>query len=168
MKMCPLDHTVKANHPIGRWRVAQAGTTPLSADGSCGMFSLRTGRGLMSLRKTCVGAFALFALTSVGQAADMQPVKAPGAVDQATGYVEVYTGWARTTTDFGDGSERFNGWALGGAGRGNYWVSPGMSVQVDAQAEGTSYDDHEGGHFSKSSYLVGSHWSWRNPQQYLF
>src|SRR5215475_6495593 len=84
----------------------------------CGWFmwelSLRTGRGQMTLRKTCVGAFAFFALTSVGQAADMQPVlKGPGAVDQqATGYVEVYTGWARTKFEFGRESERFDGWAL--------------------------------------------------------
>ena len=125
----------------------------------------------MMSRKTCVGAIGFFALASVGHAADLQPVlKAPAAVDQqATGYVEVYTGWARTTIDFyGEGSERFNGWALGGAGRGNYWLNSGMSVQVDAQAEGTSYDDKNGGHSSTQSYLVGGHWSWRNPQQSLY
>src|SRR5262245_39763918 len=111
----------------------------------------------MMLKQTVAGAFAVFALTSAGHAADMQPVlKAPGAVDQqATGYIEVYTGWARTTLDYGYGDERFNGWALGGAGRGNYWLNNGMSVQVDAQAEGTSYDDKSGGHFSTQSYLVG-------------
>jgi hypothetical protein len=125
----------------------------------------------MMLRNTFAGAFAFFALTSVGHAADMQPVlKAPGAVDQqATGYVEVYTGWARTRAENGDESARLNGWALGGAGRGNYWISRDMSVQVDAQAEGTSYDfPGSGGNFSTHSYLVGGHWSWRNPQQYLF
>jgi hypothetical protein len=124
----------------------------------------------MTLTKTCAGAFAFFALASVGQAADLQPVlKAPAAVDQqATGYVEVYTGWARTTATDDGVSTRFNGWALGGAGRGNYWVSRDMSVQVDAQAEGTSYDFPGGGHLSSHSYLVGGHWSWRNPQQYLF
>jgi hypothetical protein len=76
------------------------------------------------------------AVTSFAQAADMQPVlKAPAAVDQqATGYVEVYSGWASSRI-ISDGSERFNGWALGGAGRGNYWVSCDVSV---AQAEGTS------------------------------
>jgi hypothetical protein len=124
----------------------------------------------MMLRKTCAGAVAFFALASVGQAADIQPVlKAPAAVDQqATGYVEVYSGWASTrATEDGD-STRFNGWALGGAGRGNYWVSRDVSVQVDAQAEGTSYDFPGGGHVSSHSYLVGGHWSWRNPQQYLF
>jgi hypothetical protein len=125
----------------------------------------------MMLGRTFAGACAFFALASVGHAADMQPVlKAPGAVDQqATGYVEVYSGWARTEIEDRNGSERFNGWALGGAGRGNYWVNPGMSVQVDAQAEGTSYDDdRRGGNFSSHSYLAGGHWSWRNPQQYLF
>ena len=97
----------------------------------------------MKLGKTCAGAVAFFALASVGHAADLQPVlKAPAAVDQqATGYVEVYTGWASTEGENFGGAERFNGWALGGAGRGNYWINRGMSVQVDAQAEGTSYDD---------------------------
>ena len=63
----------------------------------------------MKLGKTCAGAVAFFALASVAHAADLQPVlKAPAAVDQqATGYVEVYTGWAKTTFDFfNDGSER--------------------------------------------------------------
>jgi len=126
----------------------------------------------MKLGKTCAGAVAFFALASVAHAADLQPVlKAPAAVDQqATGYVEVYTGWAKTTFDFfNDGSERFNGWALGGAGRGNYWISRDMSVQVDAQAEGTSYDNPgSSGNFSTHSYLAGGHLSWRNPQQSLF
>jgi hypothetical protein len=125
----------------------------------------------MTLRKSFAGAFAFFALTSVGHAADMQPVlKAPAAADQqATGYVEVYSGWARTEGETFGEPQRFNGWALGGAGRGNYWMSRDMSVQVDAQAEGTSYDETRGrGNFSTHSYLVGGHWSWRNPQQYLF
>ena len=127
----------------------------------------------MTLRKSFAGAFAVFALTSVGHAADMQPVlKAPGAVDQqATGYVEVYSGWASTRAEnYGD-SARLNGWALGGAGRGNYWVSRDMSLQIDAQAEGTSYDANNrfsDGRFSTHDFLIGGHWSWRNPQQYLF
>jgi hypothetical protein len=62
-----------------------------------------------------------------------------------------------------------SGWALGGAGRANYWIAREVSVQVDAQADGTSYDSHSGGgHFSTHSYLVGGHWSWRSPQQNLF
>src|SRR5262245_39159088 len=124
----------------------------------------------MTLRKTFAGAVAFVALASVAHAADMQPVlKAPAAVDQqATGYVEVYSGWARTEAENFGRKDSFDGWALGGAGRGNYWVNPGMSIQVDAQAEGTSYDDGRFGHFSTHSYLVGGHWSWRNPQQYLF
>jgi hypothetical protein len=116
---------------------------------------------------------------SAAHAADMQPVlKAPAAVEQqATGYVEVYSGWAstRSTTTFCEEegcrtfSSRNNGWALGGAGRANYWISRDLSVQVDAQAEGTSYEfQGGGGHFSTHSYLVGGHWSWRSPQQYLF
>ena len=138
----------------------------------------------MTLKQSFVGAFVFFALASAAQAADMQPVlKAPPAAEppqQATGYVEVYGGWASSKLtesrcffeeecDFD--SARLNGWVLGGAGRGNYWVSRDMSLQVDAQAEGTSYDANSSisrGRFSTHSYLVGGHWSWRNPQQYLF
>jgi hypothetical protein len=129
----------------------------------------------MRLRYSFAGAAACVALTSVAptsfaQAADMQPVlKAPAQSEQqATGYVEVYSGWTSTTGTEDGVSSRSNGWALGGAGRGNYWIARDVSVQVDAQAEGTSYDAPSGGHFSTHSYLIGGHWSWRNPQQYLF
>jgi opacity protein-like surface antigen len=131
----------------------------------------------ITLRKSCAGAVAAMALVSVAQAADLQPVlKAPAAVDQqATGYVEVYSGWAgtRATECFGSCSDnetfRLNGWVLGGAGRGNYWITRDVSVQVDAQAEGTSYDSTRfSDRFSSHSYLIGGHWSWRSPQQYLF
>jgi opacity protein-like surface antigen len=125
----------------------------------------------MMMKQSLFGVVAIAALASAASAADMQPVlKAPAAVDQqATGYVEVYSGWARTESQEGGYKDRFNGWALGGAGRGNYWLNNGMSVQVDAQAEGTSYDNPGCcGNFSTHSYLVGGHWSWRNPQQSLF
>src|SRR5262245_44993039 len=126
------------------------------------------------VKQSLVGAVAIVALASAAQGADLQPVlKAPAAVEQqATGYVEVYGGWASTKANNNGDSERFDGWALGGAGRGNYWVSREVSVQLDAQAEGTSYSPQPfnlgSGHFSTQSYLIGSHWSWRNPQQYLF
>jgi len=132
----------------------------------------------MTLRYSFAGAVALTVLATAAGAADMQPVlKAPPtAVDQqATGYVEIYSGWGSTKSTacftFEDGCDTFkaNGWALGGAARGNYWITRDVSVQVDAQAEGTSYEfSGGGGHFSTHSYLVGGHWSWRNPQQYLF
>jgi hypothetical protein len=126
----------------------------------------------MTLKHSLAGAVAFLALASAAGAADMQPVlKAPpAAVDQqATGYVEVYSGWANTRSENGDETARLSGWALGGAGRGNYWVSRDVSVQVDAQAEGTSYEfPGGGGHLSTHSYLVGGHWSWRSPHQYLF
>src|SRR5882724_3263203 len=135
----------------------------------------------MMFKQSFAGAVASIALISAAHAADMQPVlKAPAAVDQqATGYVEIYSGLAGTRLtesycsiyfECGSNSSRLNGWALGGAARGNYWVSRDMSLQIDAQAEGTSYDANvfSDGRFSTHSYLIGGHWSWRNPQQYLF
>ena len=133
----------------------------------------------MTLRYSYV--VALTALSTTASAADLQPVlKAPAAAldQQATGYVEIYSGFAKTRFSvtecvLGEGCEsqssRVNGWALGGAGRGNYWISRDVSVQIDAQAEGTSYNIPDGGgHSSIHSYLVGGHWSWRSPEQYLF
>src|SRR5215813_11317369 len=120
----------------------------------------------MTLKQSFAGALACLALISAAHAADMQPVlKAPGAQpeQQATGYVEIYSGWGSTksTPCFSVGCDifKFNGWALGGAARGNYWITRDVSVQVDAQAEGTSYDSSDvSGHFSTHSYLVGGHW----------
>jgi hypothetical protein len=128
----------------------------------------------MTLRYSFAGAAALTVLATAAGAADMQPVlKAPAAVDQqATGYVEFYSGFANTKSTecsiFSSECDtwKVHGWALGGAARANYWVSHDMSVQVDAQADGTSYEDF--GRFSTHSYLVGGHWSWRNPQQSLY
>jgi hypothetical protein len=133
----------------------------------------------MTLNQLFTGTLGSVVLISAAaHAADMQPVlKAPPVEQQATGHVEIYSGWAGTRvreTVCGagvcepDDPFRLNGWALGGAGRGNYWITRNVSVQVDAQAEGTSYDNPFGGRFSNHSYLIGGHWSWRNPQQYLF
>jgi hypothetical protein len=129
----------------------------------------------MTLRYSFAGAVALTVLATAAGAADMQPVlKAPPtAVDQqVTGYVEFYSGFATTKgtecSIFQEECDTFkpHGWALGGAARANYWIARDMSVQVDAQADGTSYEDF--GRFSTHSYLVGGHFSWRNPQQSLF
>ncbi len=120
-------------------------------------FPVNVKKGMtMRLRYSFAGAAGVGrAESSAASAADMQPVlKAPAAVDQqATGYVEVYTGWASTRATDDGFSTRFNGWALGGAGRGNYWVSREVSVQVDAQAEGTSYDFPGGGVISPATAI---------------
>src|SRR5262249_28099526 len=130
----------------------------------------------MKLRRLLTGAVVLAASAAAVHAADLQPVlKAPAAEpQQATGYLEVYGGWAgtRSSTTLCDTggrdllSERFDGWALGGAARGNYWIGRDASVQLDAQAEGTSYDANAGSNarFTNHSFLVGGHWSWRTPQ----
>jgi hypothetical protein len=135
----------------------------------------------MIFKQTLLAVSALGMLTTAAAAADM-PVKAPAplpAVQQATGYVEVYGGWASTRirdtfcevgVECETDSERFRGWVLGGAGRGNYWVSPNMSVQLDAQAEGTSYKASGGPfstNFSTHSYLIGGHINWRDSQRGL-
>jgi hypothetical protein len=121
-------------------------------------------------------AIAAFALSSTAAgAADLYVKAAPMQAPQtASGYVEMYTGWDRTRfSDEGSeslGPDSLSGWALGGAGRGNYWFQPNMSVQLDAQGEGTSYKVpfSGGGRASGNSYLVGAHVTWRDPQNYAW
>jgi hypothetical protein len=136
----------------------------------------------MILRQTFLSISTLALLATAASAADM-PMKAPRAVveqpRQVSGYVELYGGWARTRqveTEcsplcFNDGDERANGWALGGAGRATWWWAPNYSVQLDAQAEGTSYKFNFGGssfaRASSHSYLIGGHANWRDPQRGL-
>jgi hypothetical protein len=128
----------------------------------------------MTLRRSLTGAVVLAASAAAVHAADLQPVLKALAAEpqQATGYIEIYGGWAGTRSTFCDTggcdslSERFDGRALGGAARGNYWIGRDASVQLDAQAEGTSYDANAGSsaRFTNHSFLVGGHWSWRRPQ----
>ena len=138
------------------------------------------------VRNTIAMAAALAISAVAAQAADMA-VKAPPApppfIPQATGYVEVYGGGARTTESetfclVGDGcdffSARFNGIVLGGAGRATYWFTPTVSTQIDAQAEGTSYSipsqflgPFSSAHFSTHNYLIGGHINLRSQQQGL-
>jgi hypothetical protein len=137
----------------------------------------------MILRQAFLSVSALAALTITAGAADM-PVKAPRVVadqpQQVSGYVELYGGWARSKfestfcfegEDCGTLSGSSNGWVLGGAGRVNYWWAPSYSVQLDAQAEGTSNKfSAGGGDFARSSshsYLIGGHANWRDPQRGL-
>ena len=37
--------------------------------------------------------------------------------------------------------DTIKGGVFGGAGRGTYWIGPNLSIQLDVQAEGTSYDN---------------------------
>ena len=133
----------------------------------------------MFISRVIPSAVALVALTTLANAADMAVYKAPPPAPEpmATGYVEAYTGWAqtrdvRTFCDPGCAVQddfRLDGWVLGGAGRGTYFWAPAYSVQLDAQAEGTSYELCCGstGHFSTFSYLVGGHANWRDPNRGL-
>jgi hypothetical protein len=131
----------------------------------------------MIFKQTLLSVSALAVLTVTAGAADM-PVKASRVVEQpqqVSGYVELYGGWARTKVDstfcsptcLPTDTDRFNGWALGGAGRATYWWAPNYSIQLDAQGEGTSYKFTGGGNSfqraSTHSYLIGGHANWRDP-----
>jgi hypothetical protein len=56
---------------------------------------------------------------------------------------------------------------IGGAARGNYWVTPEFSMQMDVQAEGTSYK-YSDGTSSSLDYLIGGHVNWRDANRGLF
>jgi len=120
-----------------------------------------------------IGTAAL-ALTSGAQAADMIPTyKAPPPeVPAVSGYLGLYWGadlWNDGLSDVP--RTRGTAFAYGGEGRLNYWLSSGMSFQVDVEAEATTRfsgarlatNDDDG----RLSGVFGGHLSWRNPQ-YLY
>jgi Chaperone of endosialidase len=94
----------------------------------------------------------------------------------ASGYIEAYTGGAWSEDSIANpflmlGSEKYNGWTLGVAGRGNWWLTPNVSAQFDAQADGTQYKvpsdqlpSFLSANFSTLSYLIGGHVNWRDPR----
>jgi hypothetical protein len=127
-------------------------------------------------------AISVVAASTVGAGAADLPVKAPAVQPvlppQASGYIEAYTGgsWLEDTISanpffFMPGTTKFDGWPIGGAGRGNWWATNDFSVQMDVQAEGTQYNVPPSflgpgfsGRFSTLSYLVGGHANYRNSQ----
>jgi hypothetical protein len=137
----------------------------------------------VSTRSLLAGLAAGAALFQVAAAADL-PFKAPPppAPQRLSGYIEVYTGGARSRDNlpaalqaiFAPPTIDYNGWVLGGAGRGNWWATPNVSIQLDAQAEGTQYKLPTvltlvpgSNHFSTSDYLAGAHVNWRDSQRGL-
>lgn len=103
------------------------------------------------------------------------PVARPASFPQASGYIEAYTGGVWTKDSGGNPVNpfdlKYDGWVVGGAGRGNWWATPNISLQLDAQAEGTRYNvpgellsPGLSGHFSTLSYLIGAHANWRDPR----
>jgi len=136
---------------------------------------------MQRLCRTAFAALSLVSFASVAFAADI-PLKAPvaaPALPRASGYIEASSGasWLRDLVDdpaFFAPDTRFSGWPLAGAGRANWWATQNISVQVDAQAEGTRYDIPSAllfgpgsGHFSTLSYLAGGHANFRNSQMGL-
>jgi hypothetical protein len=134
-------------------------------------------------------AIVACALPMSANAADLPLKAAPAfAVPQATGYIELYGGWASTKDRAsgigdacGDGecpvsgsfADSFKGSVLGGAGRGNYWLTPTFSMQLDVQAEGTSYNFSNCNSSSSCTassldYLIGGHVNWRDSNRGLF
>jgi hypothetical protein len=100
--------------------------------------------------KKFVLAGSVLVMGSIGAFAADLPVKAPVAspvLPQANGDVEVYSGgsWLDNANEanpaiFSTGTtSRYDGWPIGGAGRGNWWATKNFSIQMDAQAEGTQY-----------------------------
>jgi len=123
-------------------------------------------------------AVSAVAFTQLALAADLAvkaPVRQPAAPPQASGYIEAYSGlaWSEDSVQntFFPNDSKYNGWPLGGAGRGNWWVVPNASIQLDAQAEGTQSSIPSdqlapgfSGKFSTLSYLIGGHVNFRDQR----
>src|SRR4051812_41237991 len=138
------------------------------------------------MKNLLLACTALAACTAAASAADL-PLKAGpmASLPQATGYIEAYGGWASTRqhgSSFGDPgcltdcegfsasssifSSSTKGSVLGGAALANFWATPTVSMQVDAPAEGTSYNSSSST-TSSLDYLIGGHVNLRDPNRSL-
>src|SRR5882672_2853519 len=94
--------------------------------------------GLAAVTTLALASASYLALAGSSYAADMV-LKSPAveAAQPISGYIELYTGWGNNKID----DIGYDGWNLGGAGRVTYWWTRGVSVQLDVQADGTSYSN---------------------------
>ena len=125
------------------------------------------GTNMKKLLLALAGA-AAFAFAGGAQAADLPLKAAPAAQQDISGYMGLYIGttwFNQNLPDYGARSEAF---VFGGEGRVNYWISPTLSVQMDAEAEVTTainnppYDsttDNDG----RVHGVFGGHLAMRNP-----
>jgi hypothetical protein len=112
------------------------------------------------------GAASFSGWTSANATDIAVPKAAPALVPPISGYVSLYGGGGpaslKTFLDVRDTL-----FAYGGDGRMNIWLSPAVSIQIDAEAEGTSSFDVSsfklGGRISG---IFGGHLAWRNAHAY--
>jgi Chaperone of endosialidase len=135
------------------------------------------------IHSAALAAIAILSLTSIAFAADLAVKAPPGAPapPPLSGYIELYSGGGATTDQVDPPSlfvtpfkNRFDDWVLGGAGRGNWWATQNLNLQLDIQAEGNSYkmpssllDPGTNHNFSTVSYLAAVHANFRDPQMGL-
>jgi hypothetical protein len=139
---------------------------------------LRTGELSMNkLVPMLVGALALLSGSAIAADMSVMPVKAPPEPALApSGYVDLSMGGGRFQETFCaigfacDPISSNTGWSIGGAGRGNWWLGRSVSLQLDAQAEGTQYTLNTfgcttcGNRTSTTAYDIIAHLAWRDPR----
>ncbi len=135
--------------------------------------------GMNKLIPTLMSA-ALALMSGAATAADLSPmpVKAPPPEPSLapSGYIDLYMGGGRlrdTFCEVGFGCDlpvSNTGWTVGGAGRGNWWLAPNVSLQLDAEARGAQFRLDTGGcttcgdKVSTTSYDIVGHLAWRDPR----
>src|SRR5215475_8427824 len=85
-----------------------------------------------------------------------------------SGFVRVNLGATFTDFENADYGRSDTQFVFGGQGRANIWLDPGMSLQIDAEGEGTtSIDQYDGDVDGRAGALIGAHLSWRDPNSHL-
>jgi hypothetical protein len=119
------------------------------------------------MNKTAILSTTALTVASVGAIAGPQSALAAdagaallalGPAALVSGYVEAHFGlgqWRKYDDASEYDSESFT--QIGGAGRLNWWMSPGMSLQADAYGTGFSNKD--------TTFGAAVHLAWRNPNQ---
>lgn len=115
------------------------------------------------MKRILFAGAALAAMTYGAMAADVSynPITAPPAMQMVAGDIALYTGFSGI--DFGSG-DNYNGSVLGGYARGNVFLTPNLTLQLDLNAENNFEGD---GDNSYSIVNGAAHLSHRTPGMLL-
>lgn len=96
------------------------------------------------------------------------PLKSPAAttIPPISGHISLYAGGSHASLkSFDDISDTL--FVYGGDGRMNIWLSPAISIQLDAEAQGTTGFEFDGYNLGgRLTGIFGGHLAWRDPQAY--
>ena len=123
------------------------------------------------MKRLLLAGTVMAGMTAAGQGADLSVAPTftppPAAVhSNISGYVDIYFGLGTVTWFDGSGSYDDDLGIVGGVGRANLWFSDSVALQVDVIGEYAIHDFDFGEEHAYSSFGVGGHLAWRDPNRF--